>query len=393
MQKINILYVITKLELGGAQKQLLSLLGHLDKEKFAAFLFTAKGGELFPDASSISGIKIKRSIFLGRPIRPLKDILALIEIYLFIKKNDVAVVHTHSSKAGILGRCAAGLAKTRIIIHTVHGWSFNDCQPAICRKLFIWLERFAARFTDRLIVVSAHDKEKGLRNRIGSENKYVLIRYGIDYAEFGKGVQDIKQELGIDQGYLTVGMISCFKPQKAPEDFVKLAFLVNKEFPGVKFLLVGDGALRKGIQELIHKLGLDTKVILTGWRRDIERVLSAIDVFVLTSLWEGSPIAVLEAIASSIPVIATHTGGIAELIIDGETGFLVPVHDIQRMSEKIALLLKDAQLRRRMSLGAKSNLGANFTLEGMVRSHQDLYCGLYSAPLGAEYSALKGPPG
>jgi len=380
MQKINILYVITKLELGGAQKQLLSLLGHLDKEKFAAFLFTAKGGELFPDAFSISGIKIKRSIFLGRPMRPLKDILALIEIYLFIKKNDVAVVHTHSFKAGILGRCAAGLAKARIIIHTVHGWSFNDYQPAICRKLFIWLERFAARFTDRLIVVSAHDKEKGLRNRIGSENKYVLIRYGIDYAEFGKGAQDIKQELGIGQGYLTVGMISCFKPQKSPQDFIKLAFNINQTLANVKFILVGDGILRKNIERLIAKFNLAQQVILTGWRRDIANILSAIDVFVLTSLWEGLPVAALEALSSSKPVVATNTGGISEVIADGKNGFLVPAGEPEKMCEKLTVLLKDAVLRKTMSKNARENLTSDFCLESMVKSTQDLYADLIFNP-------------
>jgi glycosyltransferase involved in cell wall biosynthesis len=382
MQRINILYVITKMELGGAQKQLLSLLDHLDKEKFSPFLFTAKKGELFPEALSISGIKIRRSIFLDRPINPLKDILALIEICLFIKKNDIAVVHTHSSKAGILGRLAAGLAKTRVIIHTVHGWSFNDCQPVIFRKLFIWLERFTARFTDRLIVVSAHDKEKGLRNRIGSENKYVLIRYGIDYAEFGQAGRDIKEELGIGTGYLTVGMVSCLKPQKSPQDFIRLAFNINQALANVKFILVGDGALRRNIERLIIKFNLAQQVILTGWRRDIADILSAIDVFVLTSLWEGLPVAALEALSSSKPVVATNTGGISEVVADGENGFLTPPGEPKKMCEKLTVLLKDAVLRKKMSENARETLTYDFCLESMVKTTQDLYADLIFKPRG-----------
>lgn len=186
MRGKKILYVITKLELGGAQKQLLSLIRHLDREHNAIFLFTAKEGLLCNEALSIDRLKVKRSKFLERPIHPLKDLLALYELYAFIKANNIDIVHTHSSKAGILGRVAARLARIRIVVHTLHGWSFNDYQPFFARMLYVYLERFAARFTNKLIVVSYHDREKGLKNYIGKADKYTLIRYGIDYSEFSK---------------------------------------------------------------------------------------------------------------------------------------------------------------------------------------------------------------
>ncbi|MCX5702766.1 MAG: glycosyltransferase, partial [Candidatus Omnitrophica bacterium] len=129
--------MVTKLELGGAQKQLLSLIAHLNKERFHLFLFVAQEGLLLSEALSIKGITIIKSRCLERAINPIKDLLALIEIYWFIKKNNIEVVHTHSSKAGILGRLAARLARIKVIIHTVHGWSFNDCQPALVRRFFI----------------------------------------------------------------------------------------------------------------------------------------------------------------------------------------------------------------------------------------------------------------
>ncbi len=413
MQKNNLLYVITKLELGGAQKQLLSIITHLYKERFTPFLFSAQDGLLLPEALSINGLEVKRSKFLERPINPLKDLLALSEIYWFIRKNNIQIVHTHSSKAGILGRLSARLAGAEVIIHTVHGWSFNDFQPALLRKVFIWLERLIARFTDKLIVVSYHDKQKGLDNHIGQENQYHLIRYGIDYTEFSLRDQNIRKELGLNPNDIVVGMISCFKPQKSPQDFIKLAYLVNQTMPNVnpvrnfalqsnqkgisngvnptrknspnemalpnevKFLLVGDGILRKKIEKLISKFNLQAQVILTGWRRDIYRILSAIDVFVLTSLWEGLPIAVLEAMVASIPVVVTHTGGVTEVIIEGKTGFLVAPRDIKNMSERLALLLKDENLRRQMGENAKNNLGFNFTLQNMVKNSQDLYYSLY----------------
>ncbi|TAN59363.1 glycosyltransferase family 1 protein, partial [bacterium] len=165
MGKINILYVITKLELGGAQKHLLSLIANLDKSKFNIFLFTSKEGLLLNDVLAISGLYIKTSPNLTRPINFFKDLPALFEIYSFIRKHNIDIVHTHSSKAGIVGRLAARLAKVKIIIHTVHGWPFNDYQRFIVRYIYIWLERLAARLSDKLIIVSCFDKKKGLINR------------------------------------------------------------------------------------------------------------------------------------------------------------------------------------------------------------------------------------
>lgn len=160
MRGKKILYVITKLELGGAQKQLLSLIRYLDREHNAIFLFTAKEGLLYNEALSIDNLKVTKSKFLERAIHQLKDLLALYELYVFIKANNIDTVHTHSSKAGILGRVAA-------------------------------------RFTNKLIVVSHHDREKGLKNYIGKADKYILIRYGIDYSEFGKDEgEGIRRELG-----------------------------------------------------------------------------------------------------------------------------------------------------------------------------------------------------
>ncbi|RKY29328.1 MAG: hypothetical protein DRP74_08955 [Candidatus Omnitrophota bacterium] len=409
MQKVNLLYVITKLELGGAQKQLISLIRHLDRQRYNLFLFTARDGLLVNDALSIRGLKTVRSRFLERPISPLKDFLVLWQIYRFIKKNRIEIVHTHSSKAGILGRWAANFARNKIIVHTVHGWSFNDYQSPFWRRIIIWLERLTAVITDKLIVVSYYDLQKGLNNRIANRDKYELIRYGINYKEFAsldkntlqqesvnlaefKARHDgLREELKIDTNDLLIGMISCFKPQKSPQDFIRLAFLIKRLLPQVnapknsntqqdskissevKFILVGDGVLRKKVENLISKFNLKQQVILTGWRRDISRILSALDVFVLTSLWEGLPVSVLEAMAASLPVIATNTGGVAEVISDGKTGFLVLPGDVRAMAEKLSCLIKDKDLRQRIGSNAKNSLSSDFSLENMVINTEKLY--------------------
>lgn len=370
---IKLLYVITKLELGGAQKHLLSLIKHLDKDRFRVFLFTAKDGLLVPEASHIKGLILKKSKYLERPINPLKDLCALVEIYRFIKINDIGIVHTHSSKAGILGRLGARLAGVNFIIHTVHGWSFNDCQPRMIRSFIIWLERRIARFTDRLIAVSDYDRAKGLGNHIGDEDKYALIRYGIDYEEFGAGDRSLRKELGLKDTDFAVATVACLKPQKYPQDFIKLASVIKKAFPEVKFILVGDGILRKEIERLINKFGLQEQVILLGWRRDVPKILQAIDVFVLTSLWEGLPISVLEAMLSCKPVISTNTGGVAEIIVEKETGFLVAPGDVQTMAKDLACLLEDAGLKNRIGNRAKDSLGTGYRLEKMVENTDRLY--------------------
>src|SRR3989338_2775746 len=337
MNKINLLFVITKLELGGAQKQLLSLIRRLDKDRFNLFLFTSSHGLLVKEAQAIIGLSLYKSKYLERAINHLKDLLALFEIISFIRKNHIEILHTHSSKAGILGRLSARLAKVEVIIHTVHGWSFNDYQPRAERLFFIWLERLSARFSDKLVVVSYYDRQNGLDNNIGKENKYRLIRYGVDYTEFNIKDQNIREELGLNPNDLAVGMIACFKPQKSPRDFIRLAFLTKRISPDARFLLVGDGALRKTTEKLIHKFNLEKQIILTGWRRDIPRILSAIDVFVLTSLWEGLPISVLEAMATSKPVITTHTGGVAEIIIEGGAGVFGSPCEKNKKTQKITL--------------------------------------------------------
>lgn len=376
MKKNNILYVITKLELGGAQKHLLDLLANLDRAKFNIFLFTAKEGLLLSDVLAIESLSVQASSFLERPINPLKDILALFEIYNFIKINNIDIVHTHSSKAGILGRFAAKLAKVKVIVHTVHGWPFNDFQPVFMRYFYIWLEWLSALLSDKLIVVSFFDRAKGLTHYIGSPDKYAVIRYGIDIDGFyasGYTIHNARKELGLGDNDLIVGTVSCFKPQKSPQDFVKLAYLIKGNMPQVKFVLIGDGVLRKRIESLIVQLKLQEQIILLGWRRDIPEILSAIDIFVLTSLWEGLPIAALEAMACSKPVVATDTGAIREIVQENKTGFLVKPKALKSMAEKLKLLLNDASLRMQFGLNAKNSLDSTFSLERMVGDTQYLY--------------------
>lgn len=379
MPKINLLYVITKLELGGAQKQLLSLIKTLDKEIYNIFLFTAKDGLLIKEALAIDRLTLKKSRFLERIINPLKDILALVEIYGFIKKNRIQIVHTHSSKAGILGRLAAKIARIPVIIHTVHGWSFHDYQPRIVFYFYLFWEKICATFTSKIIVVSKHDQDKGFNNSVGRESQYVLIRYGINRKEFASSTKRFiaRRSLGLGDVDLVVGMVACFKPQKSPLDFIKLAAAIKRNFPDAKFILVGDGLLRQKICTLINKFNLKGQVILTGWHNDVPLILSCLDIFVLTSLWEGLPIAVLEAMAAGVPVVATDTGGIGEVVVNGKTGCLVNKGDIQSMQNRVEGLLNNAAQRDEFSSLARKRIDTEeFVLSNMVKHTEGIYFNL-----------------
>lgn len=379
MLKINLLYIITKLELGGAQKQLLSLIRGLDKEKYNLFLFTAKDGLLINEALAIKNLHLRRSIFLERRINPFKDLAALIEVGVFIKKNKIQIVHTHSSKAGILGRFAARLANITLIIHTVHGWSFHDYQSRVINYLYLILERISASFTSKIIVVSDFDRDKGLKNSVGCKNKYVLIRYGIEASQFEpqEKTGDFRKSLGLKDADLVVGMVACFKPQKAPLDFIKLAKAIKISFPNVKFILIGDGQLYQKVCALIKKLNLENQVILTGWRRDLSRILSSLDVFVLTSLWEGLPIVILEAMAAKVALVATDTGGIQEIVVNAKSGYLVKPHDLLSLQTKVEALLKDLRHREEFIKAAQAIIHSEeFSLNRMVTDTEKLYSGL-----------------
>ncbi|MDD2703641.1 MAG: glycosyltransferase family 4 protein [Candidatus Omnitrophica bacterium] len=375
MSRINILYIITKPELGGAQLQLLTLLRGLEKERYNIFLFTAEEGPLLNDFRAINGVRVRTSRFLAPPVNPFKDLCALFEIRRFIGENNITIVHTHSSKAGIVGRLAARWAGVENIFHTVHGWSFNDYQPWPVRRMYIFLERFAACFPGGLIVVSDFDRRKGIAERIGKESGYRLIRYGIDFFSFRVPYPGVREEFGWDDSVLVIGNISCFKPQKAPLDFIKFAFLLKQKTGNrkIKFLLVGDGILRRRIEKLVSVLGLEDDVVLSGWRRDIPRILAGMDIVVLTSLWEGLPISVLEAMVSSLPVVATDTGGISEVVVEGITGYLVKPRDMPDMCGKVSLLLNEEQMRKKIGSQARKSLGSIYTVEYMIHQYQELY--------------------
>lgn len=375
-QKHKVCHIITMLELGGAQENTLYTVAHLNKEKFLPSLVTGPGGFLDAEAKRIPELKISFVSFLVRQINPIKDLLSFFQIYFFLKKEKPAIVHTHSSKAGIIGRWAAYWAGVPIIIHTFHGFGFNPYQNKIVQRIFIWLEKKTAKISDCLIAVSSENVKYALSCGIGSASQYKVVHSGIDLAKFVLSADrriNLRKELGLSENSLVVGMIACFKIQKSPLDFVRMAEAVKKEAGAVKFLLIGDGELRPQIDEEIRKRNLTSDVLLLGWRKDIPALISIFDVFVLTSFWEGLPRALLEALAGGKPAVVTDVDGNREIIKHQENGFLVKPSDFITMAGYVVQLLKDENLRKKIGQNGKNSLNRSFEIKQMVQDIEKIY--------------------
>ena len=373
MNKIKVAVIITKLELGGAQKVAISICEKIDKTKFEPFLICGCGGIL--DEETKNKIRVIFVKDLVREINPIKDLKALYSIYKILKQEKPDIVHTHSSKAGIVGRFAAKMCGIKNIIHTIHGFSFNDTQSFLKKNLFIFLEKLGAKISKYLIPVSVENTTKGLQNNIGKKEQYHYIRLGVDIENFKnfKDTPTLKKELDIDEKDFLVTTIGPFKPQKNLPDFIKTANEISKNNKNFKFVIVGDGTLRNEFEKLITDYNISQNIFLIGWRRDISNILHSSDFFVMTSLWEGLPISTIEALSCGLVPIVNDVDGQREIIKDGYNGFLIKPHDIKSIEEKILLLAKSSELKNKMSENAIESIDYTFSTDHMIKQHEQLY--------------------
>ncbi len=375
-QRYRILHLVTRLELGGAQQNTLFCANHHDRNRFDVEVIAGRGGILDADASLIPDARVQLVDYLKHPIAPASDLLAVFKLRDYFREAQVDLVHTHSSKAGILGRMAAHLAGVPAVVHTVHGWSFNPTQSPMLRGAYVGLERLAARVTDKLIVVSGLNREVGLQRGIGRERQYTVLHSGIDLDRYRNVPADdpgLRRELGFGPEHIVVGTLSSMKPQKAPLDFVRAAAAAHARDERLRFVFAGDGVLRDQVERLIDELDLGPVIRLCGWRRDVPELLAAMDVFVLTSLFEGLPRAVLQAMAAGVPVVATSVDGTPEVVAHRETGLLVPPSSPDAVAEGILTLVGDEALRSRCVARAGACLDESFDIRRMVGDLENLY--------------------
>ncbi len=356
--KKKVFHVITKLELGGAQKVTLMTLERLPRERYELGLVTGPEGLLVDWANRIPDLKRVWLPSLVREVRPLEDLAAFLSMFRLFRREKPHVVHTHSSKAGILGRWAAKLAGVPFIFHTAHGFGFHDFQRPAAKRFYVWLERLTTKITTRLVVVSLANASKGEQNRVFKRGEWILCRDAIAVSDFMQNGPRRRQlaAWNIPADKVVVGMIACLKPQKSPVDFVDVAARVLERNSQACFVLAGDGELRPEVEKRIRDHGIEKNFKLLGWQTDMPEVYRNLDIVVLTSLWEGLPCVFSEAMAGELPIVATNVDGAREAIVHDDNGFLHEPHDVEGMAESVLKLLQNPELRRTMGGRGKSRV-------------------------------------
>ncbi len=371
---LRVVHVITKLELGGAQLNTLFTVEHLNREQFDTFLVSGPGGMLAPSASFAERLRIAPR--LQRPIRPIQDFLAFRQLRRILKNLQPDIVHTHSSKAGILGRLAARSAHVPVIIHSVHGFSYSPRQPLWKRTLFCGLEKLVSHLTSHFIFVARADSETARRQRLVKDN-FSLIRSGFPLRRFSTAATDddigqARRAYQLERYHFVCGMIAPFKPQKGLFHLIAIAERVIRQHPTAIFIVAGDGELRGGFEAELKRRGLFQNFRLPGFVREVEKVIDCCDIGVSTALWEGLPQSLVQLRLKKKPVVASDIPGNREVIRDGLNGFLVAVDDHRRFSERILELLNNPPLRRQLAEFDKEDF-SEWEAEHMVRQQEALY--------------------
>lgn len=384
----RVLHVITRMIVGGAQENAMLSCALVDAAIFPSEVLTGpqtgSEGSLHEETRR-RGVTLHVEPMLVREVNPLKDAIALLRLVARLRRGRYDVVHTHSSKAGILGRVAARLAGVPMVVHTVHGWAFRPGQPRLAFRTYVLLERLCARWCQALVVVAEADRTEGLTLGIGRPEQYVLIRSGIEIEAFrdvGVSRAEARRRIGVPEAAFVAGSVGRLSRQKAPLDLLSAFAGVARERDDAHLVMVGDGPLRHELEAAVDRAGLRGRVHLLGLRRDVPELLRAFDVLVLASRWEGLPRVFPQAMAAGLPIVATRVDGAADAIVPGENGWLVDVGDASGMARHLLDLAADPERSREMGAAGRRRV-EEFSATRMVRRLEDLYRGVDRTALAA----------
>jgi glycosyltransferase involved in cell wall biosynthesis len=354
----RVMLLITLAEIGGAQSYVASLLPAL-AERYDVVLAAHGEGPLREAAAGVRFLPLRH---VRRPVRPWRDLAGLIELARILRRERPQILHASSSKAGVLGRLAAAATRVPVRFFTVHGWAFS-AYSGVPSLLYRVADRLMEPLTTVTICVSDNELAAGLEAGTCSAERTVVIRNAVDVSAAARSRHDRATPRLIAVGRL-----------KAPKDFLTLirAFAALPE-ESFEALIVGDGPDRAVLGAEIRSLGLDGRVWLEGERSDVPTLLADSDLFVLSSRSEGLPVSVLEAMAAELPVVATDVGGLAELVVDGETGSLVPPGDAEALAAALGRLIGDRDLRRTLGAAGRARAEELFDLAAFRRAHAELY--------------------
>ena len=378
---MRVSHVITRLVVGGAQENTVSsVLGLREIPGVDVDLIsgptTGPEGTLEPGVARFPGL-LTIVPDLVRPVKPWQDWIALRELERIFRRFKPDIVHTHSGKAGVVGRLAAHRAGVPIVVHTIHGASFGSFQGAVANAVFAEAERIAADVTDHFVVVANAMTEQYLAAGIGRPGQFTQIFSGFDINPFLSAQNDpeLRQQLGIAPDEFVIGKVARLVELKGHDDIFAVASALVKQCPKIKFLFVGDGRYRERFAASVAKLGLTDRFVFTGLVRPAEvcRYVGIMDVLVHLSRREGLPRALPQAMAAGKPVVAFDCDGAREVCLNQKTGFLLAPEDHAGLTLRLTELCREPELRERLGRRGQALVRDSFPVQRMVEDLHSLY--------------------
>ena len=386
MEKIKVVRIITRMNVGGPAIQAALLSAGLDKQRFSCTLITGRVLSNESDMSYLAkelGVEPLVISELHKGSNLVDDFIGFRKLYKFLKREKPDVMHTHGAKAGALGRLAARLTGVPVVIHTFHGHMFHSYYNRLKTKYFLLIERLLVKITDKIVVISRRQEEEIKRYlNLKDTGKLHLIPlgFGLDIflnADTGDKGDKIRREKNIPREAVVVGAAGRLTAIKNYSMLIKAAKEVKKKNSDriVKFLIAGHGDLKEELNALAGRLGIQEDVIFTGEikRKDIDSLYRAMDIVALTSLNEGTPVSLIEALASAKPVVATDVGGVRDIVEDGKSGFIVPSNDINAFSEATSILINDEKKRNEFGLRGRDFVKERHSKDKLIKAIENLY--------------------
>src|SRR5437870_992177 len=388
-QRVHILRVIARLNMGGPALHVAYLTEGLRKRGYDTTLVAgslARGEDSMAFVADAHGVEVVRIDELGREISPLRDLMATIRLAKLIRKERPQILHTHTAKAGTVGRVAALLAGSRrppIIVHTFHGHVLRGYFGPLRSLFFRLLERWLASRTTALIAVSPQVRDDLVSLGVAPKERFVVIRLGIELDERvspdQNGRVESRRYLGIPDDRFAVGWIGRMTAVKRTDDVLVAFKSLRESGVDATLCMVGDGPDRAGLEQRAHDLGIVRDTLFLGYQGDVAPFYAAFDALVLPSSNEGTPVSVIEALGAGRPVVATRVGGIPDVVRDGEEGFLVEPGATDELAERLERLARDPALRERMGKQGRERVLPRYAVERLVDDVDRLYRSLLSA--------------
>ncbi len=377
LSKIKVLQVVRPAT-GGMKEHVLALLKNLNRKDFELGLACPGDSQVGAVAREL-GIRVF-PVDISGEITPWHDGQGTVRLAGIIRRWGVQVVHAHGAKAGLLARLSCLLVRKRpATVVTAHNFVYTGSVRGWKQKLLLGAEKRLLPLTDQFIAVSQGLRQEILNSQGIAPEKVMTIYNGLDLELFSEASdrEQVRARLGLEPHRPVVGTVARFAPQKGLQYFIDMVACLEKQLPGIQYLVVGDGPLREKIESLAKSRGVREKITFTGFIADIPPILKAMDVFVLPSLSEGLGISVLEALACRRPIVATAVGGIPEIIANGENGLLVPPGSGSYLADGVAGLLNNPQLAQTLASRGFQQLEEKFSLQKMLKATEAIYHKVY----------------